>query len=245
MKAGAPVLCAPGSCLLRQPDAARTSAAARMSKSAAKAGSQLRRRKQNRRILRIVWWLFTGAGPFAADMDTTDRFRPLQRPGASHRARPVRSGSGPPGRMSPRRPCSGTYFSHEDCVLLQTTGVRPQSSGGEVRSGRETQSSVQPTAPRPATPHPTGRAAQGLSARATAPRLGAPRPHRPAPVHRAVGHDDGALKGPRGATPPGEAPQASSASSPRETRNPSSSTATPETAVTRTVARSSTRSRAV
>lgn len=39
--------------------------------------------------------------------------------------------------------------------------------------------------------------------------------------------------------------QASSTSSPRETRKPSSSTATPETAVTRTVASSSTRSRAV
>ena len=46
-------------------------------------------------------------------------------------------------------------------------------------------------------------------------------------------------------TPPGEIAQASAASSPRETRNPSSSTATPETAVTRTVASSSTRSRAV
>ena len=46
-------------------------------------------------------------------------------------------------------------------------------------------------------------------------------------------------------TPPGKIAQASAASSPRETRNPSSSTATPETAVTRTVASSSTRSRAV
>ena len=50
---------------------------------------------------------------------------------------------------------------------------------------------------------------------------------------------------PRGAHASGEIAQASAASSPRETRNPSSSTATPETAVTRTVASSSTRSRAV
>ncbi len=48
-----------------------------------------------------------------------------------------------------------------------------------------------------------------------------------------------------GAERPRPESQASSASSPRETRNPSSSTATPETAETRTVASSSTRSRAV
>ena len=46
------------------------------------------------------------------------------------------------------RPCgvglpkSWTYFSIEDCVLLQKVTARAQSFGGEVRPGRRTQSSM-------------------------------------------------------------------------------------------------------
>ena len=38
---------------------------------------------------------------------------------------------------------SGTDFPDEDCVFLQMTGARPQSSGGQVSSGRQTQSPIQ------------------------------------------------------------------------------------------------------
>ena len=38
------------------------------------------------------------------------------------------------------RPRSRTYFSIEDCVLLQKVTARAQSFGGEVRPGRRTQS---------------------------------------------------------------------------------------------------------
>lgn len=47
------------------------------------------------------------------------------------------------GRTDPVRwSCSGTYFSGEDCVVLQTSEIRMQSSGGEVSSGRRTQSPI-------------------------------------------------------------------------------------------------------
>ena len=35
---------------------------------------------------------------------------------------------------------SETYFSGEDCILLQASEIRPQSCGGEVRPGWTTQS---------------------------------------------------------------------------------------------------------
>lgn len=47
------------------------------------------------------------------------------------------------GRTDPVRwSCSGTYFSGEDCVVLQTSEIRMQSSAGEVSSGRRTQSPI-------------------------------------------------------------------------------------------------------
>lgn len=39
-----------------------------------------------------------------------------------------------------RSSCSETYFSDEDCVLLQTSESRMQPFVGEVRPGRRTQS---------------------------------------------------------------------------------------------------------
>ena len=38
---------------------------------------------------------------------------------------------------------SGTYFPDDDCTFLQITGARPQSSGGQVSSGRTTPSPIQ------------------------------------------------------------------------------------------------------
>jgi len=41
------------------------------------------------------------------------------------------AGAGPSGRRRGLLAGSATYFSAEDCVFLQATGFRPQSSGGE------------------------------------------------------------------------------------------------------------------
>ena len=63
-----------------------------------------------------------------------------QAPGRFCLDQPAQSGLH--GYVGPRRPSSGTYLSIENCVVPQTTGVCPQSSAGEVRSGWETQFSM-------------------------------------------------------------------------------------------------------
>jgi len=47
--------------------------------------------------------------------------------------------SGRHGNGGPRRQRSGTYLPVEGGVFPQTTGIWPQPSAGEVRSGWETQ----------------------------------------------------------------------------------------------------------
>lgn len=67
---------------------------------------------------------------------------PRPRPRAV--SRPV-GGSGGPERWLRFAP--GTYFSIEDCVVLQATGVSPQSYGGERSPGGESTSSMGSAAP--------------------------------------------------------------------------------------------------
>lgn len=95
---------------------------------------------------------------------------------------PELDGSGPSSEaLAPHRPRSGTYLSHENCVLPQTTGGGPQSFAGEVRSGQKTQSSTR-IADRSAPPDRTAPApkrhheARGLSLREQSP---APQPPHP------------------------------------------------------------------
>ena len=107
---------------------------------------------------------------------------PRPRPRAV--SRPV-GGSGGPERWLRFAP--GTYFPIEDCVVLQATGVSPQSYGGERSPGGESKSSMGSAAPAMGSAAPAARVVAGPR-RALAPpeRPDPPPPSPPAPSKSAA-----------------------------------------------------------
>ena len=108
--------------------------------------------------------------------------RPRPRPRVV--SKPV-GGSGGPGwwlRFVP-----GTYFPIEDCVVLQATGISPQSYGGQRSPGGESTSSMGLAAPAMGSAAPAARVVAGPR-RALAPleRPGPPPPSPPVPSKSAA-----------------------------------------------------------
>jgi len=108
-----------------------------VSKSAAKESRASSPAEGNREIMRFFPIETSPAGTFAADLDTVGPIWPSSSGSGSVGSEPE---PGARAYTSLRRFRSGTYFPHEDSVLLQTTGVRVQSSWMKVRPQYETQS---------------------------------------------------------------------------------------------------------
>lgn len=108
-----------------------------MSKSAAKESRFSSPAEGNREIMRFSPIETSPAGAFAADLDTAGRSAPVPAARAAL-AQSTKRERGPTPRCASSG--RGRTFRMRTCVLLQTTGVRVQSSWMKVRPQDETQS---------------------------------------------------------------------------------------------------------